>query len=223
MVRLNYLKKGVIMKHIYLLILFNIQLFALGGIGLNFNQSLYSVDENITHIDGSVVYITQGKFENGLGVGGYLYIDAIPVIDIDIEGHLLESLYDFSFNNSTGGPGNNLIPQQVNEQLAWGSASGYITAQKKIFKLSIPFLAKAKLSAGGGINFHVSTPMVDEEMLKSITSNVNLSSVDLDTEDLIDYLNDNKISSSGFHIQAGVQFKVLALDSFLFYRYVFVD
>jgi len=31
----------------------------------------------------------------------------------------------------------------------------------------------------------------------------------------------NKIESSGIHVQAGLQFKVLMLDSFLFYRHTF--
>ena len=34
---------------------------------------------------------------------------------------------------------------------------------------------------------------------------------------------DNYLSSSGFHLQGGLQFKILMLDSFLFYRQVFDD
>ena len=51
----------------------------------------------------------------------------------------------------------------------------------------------------------------------------NLASGTLDTDELIKYLKDNKVPSSGFHIQSGVQFKVLMLDSFLYYRQVFAD
>ena len=36
---------------------------------------------------------------------------------------------------------------------------------------------------------------------------------------LKEYLIENTLSSNGFHIQAGLQFKILFLDSFLFYRY----
>ena len=34
---------------------------------------------------------------------------------------------------------------------------------------------------------------------------------------------DNIVKSSGFHVQAGLQFKVLMLDSFLMYRHTFVE
>ena len=34
---------------------------------------------------------------------------------------------------------------------------------------------------------------------------------------------DNYLSSSGFHIQGGLQFKLLMLDSFLFYRHVIAE
>jgi len=103
-------------------------------------------------------------------------------------------------------------------------ASGYITLQKKIFKLSIPFLAKAKLTAGAGINSHSSTPMVDQNMMETVMGGAgNLESGTLDTDELITFLNENKVSSQGFHIQTGVQFKLLILDSFLFYRHVIAD
>ena len=51
----------------------------------------------------------------------------------------------------------------------------------------------------------------------------NLESGKLDTDELITFLNENKVSSQGFHIQTGVQFKLLILDSFLFYRHVIAD
>ena len=39
------------------------------------------------------------SFDDAYGFGFYLYIDAIPVIDIDLEGNLLISPYEFSFSN----------------------------------------------------------------------------------------------------------------------------
>ena len=94
---------------------------------------------------------------------------------------------------------------------------------EKFFKLSIPLLAKAKLSAGIGINNHTSTPMINQNMLMAVIPDGDLENGNLDTDELITYLDNNKISASGFHIQAGLQFKLLMLDSFLFYRQVIVD
>ena len=199
------------------------QVFAIAGFGLNLNQSMFSIDKSTSPllIDNpaggdplNVGSFTQNSFNNGYGVGGYLYIDAIPVVDIDIEGSIIGSLYDFSFANAV---------DTVNQQFGWADASGYITLQKKIFKLSIPLLAKAKLSAGIGINNHTSTPMINQNMLMAVIPDGDLENGNLDTDELITYLDNNKISASGFHIQAGLQFKLLMLDSFLFYRQVIVD
>ena len=196
------------------------QVFAIAGFGLNLNKSMYSVAESTSSLkfeNIEVATITQHEFENGLGIGGYLYIDAIPMVDLDIEGSLIISPYKFSFNNAA-------LTSIDKQQFGWVDASGYITLQKKLLKLSIPFLAKAKLTAGAGVNSHSSTPMVDQKMMETVMGGAgNLESGTLDTDELIKYLKDNKVSSTGFHIQAGLQFKLLMLDSFLFYRQVIVD
>ena len=197
------------------------QVFAIAGFGLNFNKSMYSVAESTSSLkfeNIEVATITQHAFDNGLGIGGYLYIDAIPMVDLDIEGSLIISPYEFSFTNA------NPLTSIDKQQFGWVDASGYITLQKKILKLSIPFLAKAKLTAGAGVNSHSSTPMVDQKMMETVMGGAgNLESGTLDTDELIKYLKDNKVSSKGFHIQTGVQFKLLMLDSFLFYRHVIAD
>ena len=196
------------------------QVFAIAGFGLNLNKSMYSVAEStslLTVENIEVATITQHEFENGVGIGGYLYIDAIPMVDLDIEGSLIISPYKFSFNNAA-------LTSIDKQQFGWVDASGYITLQKKLLKLSIPFLAKAKLTAGAGLNSHSSTPMVDQDMMETVMGgSENLESGTLDTDELIKFLNENKVSSKGFHIQTGVQFKLLMLDSFLFYRHVIAD
>ena len=45
----------------------------------------------------------------------------------------------------------------------------------------------------------------------------------IETNDIKFTLDENKISSSGFHIRAGLQLKLLMLDSFLYYRHIFAD
>ena len=196
------------------------QVFAIAGFGLNLNKSMYSVAESTSSLkfeNIEVATITQHEFENGVGIGGYLYIDAIPMVDLDIEGSLIISPYKFSFNNAA-------LTSIDKQQFGWVDASGYITLQKKLLKLSIPFLAKAKLTAGAGVNSHSSTPMVDQKMMETVMGGAgNLESGTLDADELIKYLKDNKVSSTGFHIQAGLQFKLLMLDSFLFYRQVIAD
>jgi hypothetical protein len=52
----------------------------------------------------------------------------------------------------------------------------------------------------------------------------NPVTADLETQ-LLDFLKDedNFVKSNGFHVQAGLQFKLLMLDSFLMYRHTFVE
>ena len=59
--------------------------------------------------------------------------------------------------------------------------------------------------------------------MEAVMGTGNLGTGTLDTDKLISYLKDNKVSSTGFHIQIGVQFKLLMLDSFFYYRQVFAD
>ena len=56
-----------------------------------------------------------------------------------------------------------------------------------------------------------------------IPAGSDVSNGTVDTKALIEYIGDNKNSSTGFHIQTGLQFKVFMLDSFLYYRQVFAD
>ena len=198
----------------------NSQVLAIAGFGLHLDRSMYSVAESTTPLTVGgvdVASITQHGFDNGYGIGGYLYVDAIPVVDLDIEVIMLVSPYDFSFVQ-------NDVFAVDKEQFGWVSGSGYFTLQKKLFKLSIPLLAKAKLSAGAGMNVHSSIPMISQDMMASVMGGEdNLASGSLDTDELITYLKDNKVSDTGFHIQTGLQFKILMLDSFLYYRQVFAD
>ena len=198
----------------------NSQVLAIAGFGLHLDRSMYSVSKSTTPLTVGgvdVASITQHGFDNGYGIGGYLYVDAIPVVDLDIEVIMLVSPYDFSFVQ------NNVVAVDK-EKFGWAAGSGYFTLQKKLFKLSIPLLAKAKLSAGVGMNVHSSIPMISQNMMASVMGGEdNLVSGLLDTDELISYLKDHKVSSTGFHVQTGVQFKILMLDSFLYYRQVFSD
>ena len=70
------------------------QVFAIAGFGLNLNQSQFSVDAKTTSLGdfGSYGY---GEFSGGIGGGGYLYIDAVPFFDLDLEFSLFRTNYDY--------------------------------------------------------------------------------------------------------------------------------
>ena len=132
------------------------QVFAIAGFGLNLDRSIFNVttySDSLIGIDDQKAADLNLSFKDGYGVGGYFYIDVLP-IDIDLEAKALLANYDLSFINpmstisETG-----ILPVAL---------SGYITLNKKLFKLSIPVLAKVKLSAGAGANFSSSIPTPDQ-------------------------------------------------------------
>ena len=44
---------------------------------------------------------------------------------------------------------------------------------------------------------------------------------EFDENTLVDYIKDNKIDKTGFHVQSGLKFQLFMLDAFLFYRQTF--
>ena len=191
-------------------------LFAIGGFGLQIGQSSFSVAE--THLESEVpgTVLSNHSFDGAYVIGGYLYIDAIPFIDIEVDANIRGNTYDLSFSNQAGSM------EPVN--FGWASTDVYYTLRKKVFGLSIPFLAGAKLHAGGGFNTHVTTPLADIDMVTELLGgeleNGNPSEVN---DNLKKYLEDNTIDATGIHIQTGLQFKLLMLDTFLNFRYTIVD
>ncbi len=191
--------------------------FAIGGFGIQAGQSMFNIDASTQYSDDTqLVSLSNGVIDGAYVFGGYLYIDAIPFIDIEIDGNISGNTYDINFSNVTGSM----------DQLTfgWASANVYYTLRKKVFGLSIPFLAGAKIHAGGGMNTHTSTPMASFDMIEELLGGDLLNgNTDNLKDNLKSYLEDNAIDATGIHIQAGLQFKLLMLDTFLNYRYTIAD
>ena len=200
-------------------------IFAIGGFGLSVNSSIFSVDGGSSPlmveglVPGELVEVgsfSYDSFENGGGIGGFFYFDIFPVVGLDIEYNFYGLVYIFLFENS----GTTAEPQEF----AFLAGSLFITIQKPIFDLGIPFLAKAKLYGGLGMNTNKSTPMVNQKMLEEVFGGAsNLESGAYDYTAVTDYLTDNAVETSGFHIDAGVFFKVLTFSGSVYYRQVMAD
>jgi len=188
--------------------------FALVGFGLQLGQSMFSVDESFPNTGSDLITLTNGAFENSFNVGGYLYVDAIPFIDLEVDFNASFNGYDIDFQNVFG--------EMPTIPFGWVSTNTYFTARKEIIGFSIPLLAATKVHAGGGINTHMTTPIANKNMVTELLGgdllNADPSALD---QNLEDYLTneDNYLESTGIHVQAGLQFKILMLDSFLNYRY----
>ena len=193
-------------------------IYAIGGIGFQFGQGSVTVGATEDAKDlglGITANMTTTEFSDPYSVGVHVYIDAIPFIDLEADINVMGQDYEFGFNNPTEiGP----------YKFVWGSASTYFTVRKKILGLGIPFLAKANLFYGGGYNQHMVTPLMTIDLMEEMMGG-DLSSdpTNITEQELIDFLDDNKLETSGFHLQAGLQFKVLVLDTFLFYRHTFAE
>ena len=182
------------------------------GFGVQGGQSIFTVASSISSVDGA--NLTISEFANPFSGGGYLYIDAIPVIDLEAEFSISFKNYTFEFSNLEGAIG----PYDF----GWADFSIYLSAGKKIVGIEIPLLAKAKLFYGGGFNIHTVTPLMSMDLMKSaLGGNLGANPMSLSENDLIDFLKDNQVNTNGFHIQSGLQFKILMLDTFLFYLHTF--
>ncbi|MBT3839298.1 MAG: hypothetical protein HOK94_08830 [Candidatus Marinimicrobia bacterium] len=198
---------------------------AIGGFGIQGTYNMFSVGDTssammvenpLTNNMEQVGEFSIDGFNNGGGFGGYAYFDAIPFgLALEAEGYVSVSPYTFSFKNA--------LMNLDSANAALVSGAYFVTIRKELFKLKIPFLAKAKLLAGVGINKHVRTPLVSQEMFEAVVSGGDLENGEFETKALIDYLDENRIKSEGYHAQAGIQFKVLMLDSFLFARYTMAE
>ena len=187
-------------------------LAAIGGIGLQLGQGAFTVASTEDVDETGFITVTTGEFVNPLNLGVYLYLDVIPIVDLEADIQLTASEYDFEFTNTLGtaGPYNGY----------WGGVSTYITVRKKIFGLGIPFLGGGNLFAGGGYNMHTFAPLADLSLVESLMGDLTEEPT-FSEDDLVDFVNENKIDKSGFHVQAGFQFKLLMIDTFVFYRQSF--
>ena len=187
---------------------------ALVGFGLQLGQGMFSVDESTPITGTELITLKNGAFDNSFNFGAYLYVDAIPFIDLEVDFNASFNGYDIDFENAFG--------PMPTIPFGWLSTNTYFTARKEIVGFSIPLLATTKVHAGGGINTHMTTPIANVDMVTELLGgnllNADPSALD---ENLEDYLTnkDNYLESTGIHVQAGLQFKILMLDSFLNYRY----
>ena len=187
-------------------------LAAIGGIGLQLGQGAFTVASTEDVDETGFITVTTGEFSNPISFGGFLYLDLFSDFSLEAELQLTASEYDFEFTNALGtaGPYNGY----------WGGVSTHITVRKKIFGLGIPFLGGGNLFAGGGYNMHTFAPLADLSLVESLMGDLTEEPT-FSEDDLVDFVNENKIDKSGFHVQAGFQFKLLMIDTFVFYRVSF--
>ena len=203
------------MKKLLMVLIFAMlpsSVFALIGFGFQAGQDMSKLGP-YSHSEG-LVSINSLEMETNPGsIGAYAFVDLFGYA-LEAEADFAAGTYDFTFDN----PVSSIEPMNF----GWARGSYSVTLKKNLMDISIPFLAEAALNAGAGFGSHASTPRVSVGMVKELFGE-DLTSVDalgVGMEDeLIDYLGDNLIEASGLHVQGGVRFKLLMLDTHLNLRY----
>ena len=210
------------MRKIKILILFALfilpsTLFGIIGFGLNVIQDGTKLGGSVNVEGSGLTAATVESFEMEalpFGFGGYIFIDLAGwAVEAEANGVLGE--YNFSFINQ--------LASLENVPFGWARGSTAITVKKNIADFSIPLLAKTALSVGVGTNTHSSTPRASVSMVKELLGTDDLVNAEFTPaaleEQLIAYLEDNLIETSGIHAQLGLRFKVLVADAHLNFRY----
>ncbi len=198
------------------------QVFAIAGFGAygDFDLLKYPAGSSGDVDEYGVEY---KGFDNAKGFGFLFYIDAIPVVDLEVDIEFVGNLYEYT-------PYLAGIPL-ASEDLPWGRVSTYVTIRKEILGLSIPLLAKAQLYGGVGFNKHKVVPIMTADVIKDALGGDDLEAAlklfEADTEegakDLAKSMLDNVEDVSGFHLQAGVRGKLLMFNAFVNARYTIAD
>ena len=194
--------------------------FALIGFGIQAGSDLSKLGPYSYSEGSGLTEVTINTYEmesNPGNIGAYAFVDLFGFA-LEAEGEIAGGKYEFDFTNP-------VLPEMEERiSFVWGRASYAFTLKKNIMDLSIPFLAKAAINAGGGFGSHSATKRANVGMVKSLLGD-DLANVDFDAMDgetlLVDFLEDpnNWETASGLHLQAGLRFKVLMLDTHLNARY----
>lgn len=195
--------------------------FALAGFGVQLGSDLSKLGSYSFSEGSGLTEVTINTYEmesNPGSFGGYAFVDLFGfALEAEAEGALGQ--YEFDFTNA-------FLPEMEEKiPFVWGRGSYSFTLKKNIMDISIPFLAKAAINAGGGFGKHAATKRVNVEMVRSILGEEDLADVELgqnEIESLLeDFLTnkDNWEEASGLHLQAGLRFKVLVLDAHINARY----
>ena len=194
--------------------------FALIGFGIQAGSDLSKLGPYSYSEGSGLTEVTINTYEmesNPGNIGAYAFVDLFGFA-LEAEGEIAGGKYEFDFTNQ-------ILPEMEERiPFVWGRASYAFTLKKNIMDLSIPFLAKAAINAGGGFGSHAATKRANVDMVKSLLGD-DLANVDFDQEGgetlLVDFLEDtdNWETASGLHLQGGLRFKVLMLDTHLNARY----
>ena len=224
------MKKIIIAGFICLL---PVSVFAIAGFGFNIAYDQVLVKEGSDSKVSSLteVRIVRNGFENGAGVGGFLYLDVIPFIDLEVDFQAVGNTYQFDFQNYLDSnvdgafDDDEMVVNTGSTDFLWARASVYYTVRTNLLDLSVPVLGGVDLHAGAGMNQHIAAPFMSLSLMESLLGEDLFEEFDEEAmaKKILDYMEENSETVQGFHVQAGLQFKILVLTAILNVRYTIVE
>ena len=178
--------------------------YSIGGIGLYGVGDFGTIDGVSESVDFGDAYITNNFIRkegtSPVVLGGYFYLDIIPVVDVEIGGDIVFSTYDFeySYDTTTG----TITSDSVAGTLAWAKTSYFISIQKPF--VEIPMLT---LYGGAGYKNAMSAPIMSSGFLSSLMSSGDDIGQINDEESLDQTIEDQIKNQAGLMIEAGLRFK----------------
>ena len=158
----------------------------LGGIGINVINDDFSIDGiQFTDNNPDIGNVTRSGIETPIGLGGFIYLTAIPFMDFEADANFTFATYDYSYDG-------NLAPSS-SQSVPLGKLTWNVTAQKPIFKFPT-----IRLYLGAGANGSSYTQLLAPETITTLDPN-KLSNPD--------HLKDKLAKSiNGHHVELGLRF-----------------
>jgi hypothetical protein len=168
------------------------------------------------------ILLNTGSASGMSGLGVKLWIDFIPVVDVEFTGNIQYGQYDMAFlvDTSIAGTGQykttvvkpGLNAPGLDDKPAYLRTSGDIAILYPFLKIPL-----VKFSAGGGLSYIVGSPVLNNSFTKSALTkaeaaggfNPDNATSDEIADVIIDAIKDkdNYASGIGFFIQAGAKIK----------------
>ena len=188
--------------------------YGIVGFGVYGDMDSFSTQFDSFNVD--QLTFTPSSLDNAGGFGLYFYVDALPFVDLQADLEFIGKDYDFNIEGFDQG-----FP------MAWARMSTYFSLRKKIIGVGIPFLAKAQIYGGAGINSHQVTPKMSAELITNADLAQTFTSMDsfdanaanTFAQKLGDYAKDNRETFSGAHVMVGLQAKLLTFNMMANLRY----
>ena len=172
--------------------------FALFGFGAHGGLDMVSVDadsESFTLDYGVEASLVREEIGQPIAFGGHFYVDALPVIDLELSVDVAIQQYHITYERKTP---EGILDDQKSEDATFGRIGLYATIRRDLFTFP-PIAHTVALYAGWGVGMHLVAPIMCEAFL---VDNIKSPEDQLDVDDIIE-----KATRMGGHALVGVRIK----------------